>query len=165
MAEHIRHQLARALSPVRPSRIITLAAFLNRTGAPAAASKPALHLAIEEALDRLRPARFQAVAEYSGFRNALASLMEEVERDALAPDLARLYDEVEQGLARRGAALRNVRLRAAAQLARQLPGELPAQIVFDGFFSFSNAELNLIESLAARTTSWSATPRTSARLF
>lgn len=146
MAEHIRHQLARALSPVRPSRVITLAKFLNRTGVPAAASKPALHLAIEEALHSLRPARFQAVAEYRGFRNALASLLEEAERNALPPDLARLYDEVEQRLAWRGAALRNARLRAAAQS----PGELPSQIVFDGFFSFSNAELNLIESLAAR---------------
>ena len=61
-------------------------------------------------------------------------------------DLAWLYDEIEQELAARGAALRNARLRAAAQS----PGELPSQIVFDGFFSFSNAELNLIESLAAR---------------
>jgi RecB family exonuclease len=150
MAEHIRHQLARELSPVRPSRVITLAKFLNRTSVPAAASKPALHLAIEEALNQLRPARFQAVTEYRGFRNALASLMEEVERDALPLDLARLYDQVEQGLGWRGAALRNARLRAAGRLARQAPGELPSQIVFDGFFSFSTAELNLIESLATR---------------
>ena len=147
MAEHIRHQLARALSPVRPSRVITLAAFLNRAGAPAAASKPALHLAIEEALDRLRPVRFQAVAEYRGFRNAVASLMEEAERDTLPPDLARIYDQVEQELRSRGAALRNARL---LMVAAKLPGELPSQILFDGFFSFSNAELNLIESLAAR---------------
>ena len=146
MAEHIRHQLARQLSPLRPSRVITLAKFLNHTGVPAAASKPALDLAVTEALNRLRPARFQAVAEYRGFRNSLASLMEEVERDALPLDLAGLYDEIEQELAGRGAALRNARLRAAVQS----PGELPSQIVFDGFFSFSNAELNLIESLAAR---------------
>jgi ATP-dependent helicase/DNAse subunit B len=155
MAEHIRHELARALTPVRPSRIITLAAFLNRTGVPAAASKPELHLAIEEALERLRPARFQTVAEYRGFRNAVASLMEEVEREALdklPPDLAALYEEVELRLSGRGAALRNARLlMAAGSLAGQSPGELPCQIVFDGFFSFSNAELSLIESLAART--------------
>lgn len=155
MAEHIRHQLARALDPVRPSRVITLAEFLNRTGAPAAASKPALHMAIEAALHRLRPARFEAVAEYRGFHNAIASLMEELERDALHMlplDLARLYNEVERELASRGAALRNARLlMAAGRLAGQSPGELPSQIVFDGFFTFSNAELKLIESLAART--------------
>ena len=40
MAEHIRHQLARQLSPLRPSRVITLAKFLNHTGVPAAASGP-----------------------------------------------------------------------------------------------------------------------------
>jgi ATP-dependent helicase/DNAse subunit B len=151
MAEHIRHQLARALNPVRPSRVLTLARFLSWIGVPEAASQPALHLAVDEALHRVRPARFQAVAEYRGFRNALASLLEEVDRDALdtlSPDLARLYDEAQQRLGSSGAALRNARLLMAAAKS---PGELPPQIVFDGFFSFSNAELTLIESLAARS--------------
>jgi len=155
MAEHIRNELARVLTPVRPSRVITLAQFLNRTGAPTAASKPALHLAIQGALDRIGPGRIQAVAEYRGFRNALASLLEEVEREALPRDplygdLARLYDDVERELAVRGSALRNARfLMAAARLTGQST-ELPSQVVFDGFFAFSNAELKLIESLAAR---------------
>jgi ATP-dependent helicase/DNAse subunit B len=121
-------------------------------------------MVVDQALQRLRLARFQDVAEYRGFRNAVASLMEEVEREALGTsqldrhpyslrhpdslqrDLARIYDEVERELTSRGRALRNARLRAAAESG----AKLPPRIILDGFFAFSSAELTLIESLAAR---------------
>jgi ATP-dependent helicase/DNAse subunit B len=166
MAEHIRNQLARAGLPVRPSSVLTLAQFLDRLGAPAAASTPALHLAIEEALDRLRPARFQAVAEYRGFRGVVAALLDEIPpeetpggesgRAAIPPDLARLFEEVERTLATREMATRSARLGAATRLslahscAEQPPDLMPSQIVFDGFFTLSGAELKFVESLAAR---------------
>jgi RecB family exonuclease len=157
MAEHIRNQLARAGLRVRPSRVLTLAHFLDRLGAPAAPSTPALNLAIEEALDRLRPPRFQAVAEYRGFRGVVAALLDEIALDetsagksgraAIPPDLARLFGEVESALAMRDMATRSARLSAAAGSSN----EPPSQIVFDGFFTLSDAELKFVESLAART--------------
>jgi len=147
MAGHVRNQLARAGLPVRPSRVRTFAQFLDRMGAPAAASRAALHLAIEAALDHLRPARFQAVAEYRGFRAAVAALLEVATAGSLPPDLEGLREQVAEVLAARGMAMRGARLDAAAQSN----AELPSPIVLDGFFSFSAAELSFIESLALRT--------------
>jgi putative RecB family exonuclease len=147
MAEHIRNELARALVPVRPSRVITLAQFLDRVGAPKAVSKATLHGMVERALDQLQIPHFRAVTEFRGFRNAIAALLEEVETSALPGDLARVSDEVKKALAARSVALRNARLRAVAESTC----ELPPLIVVDGFFTLSNAELALIESLVART--------------
>lgn len=147
MAEHIRNELARVLSPVRPTRIITFAQFLERTNVPGAAPKPILDSLISGALANLDVPRFRPVAEYRGFRNQLAALLEEVERDMLPPDVARICVEVEHELASRNLALRNARLRAAAQF----DCDLPPLIVVDGFFTFSPTELLWIESLAART--------------
>jgi hypothetical protein len=142
MAEHIRNELARAGVAVRPSRIVTLAQWLDAWTPFAAAPAPGVHLLIEEALERLRPPRFSGVAEFRGFRRALAELFEEAPAGTLSGELLALFREVEGGLAARGMALRSVRLREA----RPVP---PPHVVLDGFFSFSAAELALIETLAA----------------
>ena len=117
MAEHIRNQLARSGLPVRPSRVITLAQFIDLAsegaGDPGAASRAALDTLISDALERLQIPRFQAVAQYRGFRHALAALIEEADGDALPADVARISVEVEKALASRNLALRNQRLRAA----------------------------------------------------
>ncbi len=146
MAEHLRNELARRLIPVRPSRILTLAQFLDRVGTVAATSKIHLHTLIEQTLDHLQPERFRHVAGYRGFRFAVAALLEETDRGGLPADLARIAEEVERALASLGIGLRNARLRAAARLVF----DVPRVIVFDGFFTFSNAELDLIASLAKR---------------
>jgi len=149
MAEHVRNELARTGVAVRPSRVLTLAQFVDRATELAPAPEAVLHLLIEQALERLRPSRLNAVAQFRGFFHALASLMEESPVDALsgpfAGDLARVFREVEAGLAVRGMALRNPRLRSL----RRTPAE---HVVLDGFFSFSPAELDLIEALAAQST-------------
>ena len=142
MAEHIRNELAREGVAVRPNRIVTLAQWLDAWTPFAAAPAPVVHLLIEEALERLRPPRFSGVAEFRGFRRALAELFEEAPADALSGDLLALFRDVEAGLAARGMAPRNARLREA----RPVP---PPHVVLDGFFSFSAAELALIETLAA----------------
>jgi ATP-dependent helicase/DNAse subunit B len=149
MAEHIRNELARALVPVRPSRVLTLAQFLDRMSGLAAPSKAHLHTLIEQELDRLKIERFSAVAEYRGFRSAIAGLMEEVDRGGLPQDLARLTEEVERALASKGLGLRNARLRAAARADSAVPPLIvPSVIIVDGFFTFSDAELDFIEGLA-----------------
>lgn len=146
MAEHVRNELARAGHLLRPSRVTTLAHFLDGK-TPAAAPKALLHRLIEDALERLRPVRFRGVAEYRGFREAVATLLEEAPSDAVGGDLAPLFQFVERALQSRGMALRRDRIEAAAQN----PGDLPGHVVFDGFFSFSPAELRLIASMASRT--------------
>lgn len=148
MAEHVRNELARAGVPVRPGRVATFARFLDAFTDLAAAPEPVLHLLVEQALERLRPEGFVAVMDYPGFHFALAALMEEVPREALGgvfgTDLARVFQDVKEGLKARGMGLRNARLQDART------GPSPTA-VFDGFFSFSHAELEFIEGLAAHS--------------
>ena len=54
----------------------------------AAAPAALLDLLIEQALERLRPERFTAVAGFPGFRRALAELFEEAPAAVLPADLA-----------------------------------------------------------------------------
>ena len=148
MAEHLRNELARAGATLRPSRVMTLARFLDSRTTLAAATESALHFAIEDALDRLRPPTMSRVAEFPGFRRALAALMEEAP-DALPPgpfadDLKRVMEEVQVTLGARGMALRETRL-AAAHVD---PASLPGLIVLDGFFSLSRSEVLFLKWLA-----------------
>jgi RecB family exonuclease len=146
MAEHISHEIARNGFAVRPSRVVTLAGFLD-TIAPPTPALFELHLGVEDGLARLRPARFSGVAEFRGFRERIARLIQQVSPDVLDGDLARLMLDVEERLASRGLALRHRRLeRAAAN-----PGALPPHLVFDGFFSFSRPEFDLLRTLKSRT--------------
>jgi len=147
MAEHVRNELARAGHTVRPHGITTLAHFLDGRSSPAT-PVALLHKLIEEALDRLRPDRFRAVAEFRGFRECLAALIEEVPPDAAGAELASVFEFVERELRGRGMALRRDRLMQAAAD----PGDLPGHVVLDGFFSFSPEELRLIASFARRAT-------------
>jgi ATP-dependent helicase/DNAse subunit B len=148
MAEHVRNELARAGVPVRPTRVTTLAQFLEPLTPLAPAPEPVLHLFIEQALETLRLPSFSAVAQFPGFHSAVAELIEEVPASALGgafgEELKRLFQEVEASLAACGMALRNDRLRSTGSA-------WPFPTVFDGFFGFSPAELDLIESLAAHS--------------
>ena len=147
MAEHLRNEFARAGAAIRPGQVMTLAHFLDsRRDIPSAAPLAWIHLLIQQALDQLQPARFQAVARYRGFHDAVARLMEEAPAGSLPEDVAALIEFVERGLEQRGCASRNARLRIASE---NLEGLAP-HIVFDGFFSFSAAERTLIEAMARR---------------
>jgi hypothetical protein len=143
MAEHVRHQLARASIVVRPSRVITLAQFVQSRTEEDPASPAHLDLLIGEALDELRPDRFRSVAQYAGFRASVVALIEAVPASMLPEDLARIAAHVEHALMQRGMALRSARLASAARN----PAATFTHIVLDGFFFFSSAELALVESL------------------
>src|SRR5215831_12288988 len=116
MAEHVRHELARASFPVRPSRVGTLAHFLEVWGAscqiPAAAPKALLQILVSEALDRFRPLRFSALRESREFHLALAELIEELPEQG--HPLVSVTDHVRAGLRKHGCALRQARLQVAA---------------------------------------------------
>lgn len=151
MAEHLRHEMARAARarrshpPVRPGAVKTLAQFLEDT--TVAPAPPLLvHLLIQEALERQRPARFESTKEFVGLHGAMAALFEEAPAHVLPADLGGLLTQVQAELAARGMALRKDRLEAAA---RGLSG-VPPQVVLDGFFTFSADEIRLLETLSRR---------------
>jgi ATP-dependent helicase/DNAse subunit B len=155
MAEHIRHELARAGFPVRPSRVGTLAQFLEQffgsQGLPLAPPESLLHILIEDALERLRPARFERVLEARGLHAELARLIEEApEPRECGEDLAGIFEDVEARLKTTGFALRNRRLRAAAAKLRSGDVPVPPLTIFDGFFTLAPVEVELIEALAGR---------------
>ena len=144
MAEHTRHALSRSGFPVRPREIRTLAHCLEEWSPQGPAPAPLLDLLIEQALEKLRPDRFAAVAGFPGFRRALADLFQEAPPAALPADLASIAEEIEKNLGVRGLGLRHARLRSAA------PAVLPANVILDGFFTLSAAETELILAVGAR---------------
>ncbi len=166
MAEHVRNELARAGAPVQPSQVMTPSNYLDRRAAvPPAAPAALTHRLIRETLARLRPPRFEAVARYRGFHQSIAELMEdapgEVLAGAVADDLGAILAEVERGLAARGFATRNARLKAAAEN----PAALPARVVLDGFFSFSAAERRVIAAMARGSSVTITLPEANAELL
>jgi ATP-dependent helicase/DNAse subunit B len=161
MAEHLRHELARSGFAVRPSRVGTLAAFLEGWQLPAEAPVALLHLLVEEALERQKPVRFAELREFRGLHAALAALIEELPAgNVLSGDLGALAREVQRELAARGFAPRNARLLAAAERVRAGDGSLPSAVIFQGFFKFSAAEKALVDALAERTEVLEAPPDT-----
>ncbi|HXP85960.1 MAG TPA: PD-(D/E)XK nuclease family protein [Bryobacteraceae bacterium] len=150
MAEHLRHQMTRDGESVRPSRVRTFAQFLEDHSTLTAPPPHLLHLLIQQALERQRPARFQAVAEFEGLHAAMVELFEEAPASALPGDLADLLEHVERELLERGMGLRRQRLAEAAQ-GQWHRLQLVAVVVFDGFFTFSDSETRLLAALSHQT--------------
>jgi ATP-dependent helicase/DNAse subunit B len=155
MARHLSHQMAREGFLVRPEAIQTLSRFAEpwaKDAAPVPA--PVLSLLVEKALERLSPEQFKRVANYPGFRGALARLIQEVaaaggdsRQVGASPAFAAIFAEVEAELVRRKCALDPVRLRiAAGRIAHEgLSGV--RQVCLDGFFSLSPPELALVDAI------------------
>ncbi len=151
MAEHLRHELARSRGFVRPSRVATLAQFLERWDLPAPASAAQIHWSVEHALEQLRPPALDALRGSRGLHTALAELMEEAPAGAPLPgDFAQIIGAAREELDARGLAVRNARVRAAAAQLRKRGGRLPP-VIFDGFFTLPPAESEFVEALAQRT--------------
>jgi ATP-dependent helicase/DNAse subunit B len=168
LAEHLRHQLARAGLVVRPERVLTLAGFLDQwtEGTPAVATA-ALELVLAEVLERDTPAAFGKVGRLAGFRASLARAITEVSDTGfgarrlaevlqlgaveapLAPAFLAVYREVEDELERRGWVLRAGLLERAARRIRERGLGGVGRVFLDGFFSFSEPELGLLRALAA----------------
>jgi ATP-dependent helicase/DNAse subunit B len=146
MAEHLRHQLARAGHAVRPKSIQTFAAFLDEQAPMRAAPAALTHWLLERALARQQPVRFRAVAEFPGFLRQLAGLFDLAPAERFPADVAGLFQDVKNELDRRGYAPRHARLAAAAQRLQREPLGVP--VVLDGFFKLATAETALVEALA-----------------
>ena len=149
MVEHIGHSLAREGFPVRPRDICTLAQFLDRCASTAAAPAPLLDLFIGQVLEKLRPQRFLDVAEFPGFRRALAELFEQAPSATLPGDLADVQTEAGRSLNVHGIGFRYQRLRSAAEA---LSAEnLPKNVILDGFFTLSAAETALVVAMGVHS--------------
>jgi ATP-dependent helicase/DNAse subunit B len=127
MAEHVSHELARANVPIRPNRIQTLAKFIEPFTDLQEAPESLVHLLVAQ----------QHPAEFPGYHRALAALVRQV------PDLPSAK-EIENQMEHLGRALREKRLRAVHPIQT-------GPIILDGFFTFSPAELDLIEKLQSVT--------------
>jgi len=178
LAEHLRHELARAGLVVRPELVLTLAGFLDQwtDGTPAIAPA-ALELVLAEVLERDTPEVFRKVARLDGFRASLTRAITEVSDTGtyarrlaevlqlgaveapLAPAFLAVYREVENELERRGWVLRAGLLERAARRIRERGLGSLRRVFLDGFFSFSEPELGLLRALAAHADLTVALPR------
>ena len=161
VAEHQRNQLAREGFLIRPSNILTLWKFIEPlAGDPQEVKDATFHFLVSEALKASAPAQFSEVLQFSGFRRAVADLIRELSSAGCKPDdiptdsslgfggaIRNIFRLVESALLRRGLAMRSERLRRAAGHIYEhgLPGV--DSVVFDGFFSLTSAELELIQAL------------------
>jgi ATP-dependent helicase/DNAse subunit B len=165
MAEHVRNQLAREGFVFRPILVDTLFGFIEPFAADVPQIDPdALLLIARNVLERTRFAEFEGVRGMAGFAAAVARLIEELSsagcgarrfRD-LAPGglydaaLAAIYAEVEAAVVAHKCALRGARLEhAARELAAR--GALGIDLILlDGFFTFTDPELQVLAALAGQ---------------
>lgn len=165
MAEHLRNELAREGYVFRPGVITTLSRFVSAwAGDNAEPSEARLVLTLRNVLAKASPPAFRRVAEFAGFHATLARAIQELSSagcDAaalrsvwrtrpmppLVCALADVYAETEALLGDQQFLLRGARLRKAASVitTQGLPGI--SEIFFDGFFAFSDPELEVIEAL------------------
>jgi ATP-dependent helicase/DNAse subunit B len=162
MAEHFRNELAREGFVFRAGVVSTLARFIEPwTEHCGPVSGALLDWLIQEALARAGRPEFRSVADLAGFRMALARSIRELSaagcrarelsplRSAAA--LQAVYAEVEAGAAARGLALDGQRLSKAAERIRRLGLPAIEEVFFDGFFSFTDPELDLIGALGSHS--------------
>jgi ATP-dependent helicase/DNAse subunit B len=163
MAEHLRNQLAREGFVFRPALVDTLSHFIELfAGNAPQASSEALLLLVEDALQRTRPAAFQEVAGMRGFVAAVSRLIDELSSSgcdagrfaslhlggAYDSALAAVYAEVETAVAARQWVLRGEKFRrAAATIEREGLAGI-SLVLLDGFFTFTDPELSVVEALA-----------------
>ncbi len=163
MAEHVRNRLAREGVPVAPSCVVTLAGLLHELVPDLRVADAAeLSMLVALALEEEKPAAYRELAGSPGLAPALAAVIGELSNagcgalqwQALGgmglqtdPALGVIFEAVEQRLKQTGAVLRAEQVAAAT---RRVPagGALPARIWFDGFFTFSRVELELVLALS-----------------
>ncbi|MEK7408152.1 MAG: PD-(D/E)XK nuclease family protein [Acidobacteriota bacterium] len=162
MAGHLRHQLAREGLLVRPCLIQTLSQFIEPLVAGLAqVSAGQLQVLLAEVLEQGTPPEFGKVARLPGFLASLARLIDEfsaagfdslelgeaLDQFPYGAAFRRVYARVEEELAERDWSLRGGRLRCAAECIRQRGIGGVQRLFFEGFFTFTDPELELINEL------------------
>src|SRR5215467_7095214 len=165
MAQHLRNEMARGGLVFPPSVLQTLARFIEPwvKDLPQA-SAPVFDLLVERCTGRANRPEFAKVAHFAGFHARLAAVIEEcvtagcdapVLRErlpgvGLGRALAEMLEDVSRTLGARKLGLRATRLALAAARIGKAGACLPKTIWLDGFFSFTDPELALIQALTKR---------------
>lgn len=169
MARQVRESLACSGRVLRAGAVATIAEFVESLKPAASQPSPAAHeYLVRQALSRLNLAEFRALAASPGLIATLARAQEELFNagcDALRLEAlagmgvlrGRVWQaffataaEVEQQMLRRGFAFRASRVAAATSALRHAPPADAGAYYWDGFFSLTLAERELVKALAAR---------------
>jgi len=167
MSEHLRNQLARDGYVFPAQTVQTLGAFVKRFERnPMRVSRAAFALLLESVLTEKRRRSFGEAAAFPGFRNALASAIEDLVNagcDALTfaglrelgvwrgeplASFLEVFEDVENRLREGGRGLRVPVLLSVARRIREA-GCGVSRVFLDGFFTFNRAERDLLSALAA----------------
>jgi CRISPR/Cas system-associated exonuclease Cas4 (RecB family) len=163
MAQHWRNELAREGFVFPPNVIQTISRFIE----PYAADLPLvshalLNMLVEKSVRRLSLAEFQNVAQLAGFHAKLTAVIDECASvgcdprllqelspsDGLGHALARVFEETNRLLEEKKLGMRSTRLLLAASRIAEA-GAAPVDVIWlDGFSSFTDPEIALIQSLA-----------------
>jgi RecB family exonuclease len=163
MARHWRNELAREGFVFPPGVIQTISRFIESwTPDLPQVSDALLNMLVEKSVRRLNLAEFQNVAHLPGFHAKLTAVIDECASvgcdprslrelspsDGLGHALARVFEETNRLLEEKKLGMRSTRLlRAASRIAEAGAG--PANVIWlDGFSSFTDPEIALIQSLA-----------------
>lgn len=168
MAEHLRNSLAREGLVVRGSAVTTIAGFVESLRPRRRlASSLAVTLFLRQILADNPPAAFAPLAGSPGFAPALSVALEDlanagcdalqwaalaglgVHSGPLSRAILEVYERLEQRMAQHGLEFRSQQLAAVAQAVRGSGG--PQALFFDGFFSFTRSEVELIRALKTYT--------------
>jgi len=167
MAEHLRNTLAREGYLVRTKVICTLAEFVAELSPQTKpVSQAALALLMREVLEEEPPEYFRSMRNNPGLASALCGAIDDlanagcdalqwaalgelrVHSGPLTSALGSAYDALERKLESRGL---QMRAQLLSRVARGL-GEVEAlpisEVLFDGFFSFTRSELELMRALS-----------------
>lgn len=166
MAEHLRNSLAREGQVMRGSTITTIAGFVDSLKpAQKLASSTALTLFLRQILAEGQPRAFAALAGSPGFASALARSLEDlanagcdslqwaalrglgVHSGPFSAGLQQVYEKLEDRLAAQSMVFRAQQLASVARDIRERGLGLVRFLYFDGFFSFTRSEIELMRAL------------------
>ena len=169
MAEFLRNRLAREGLVFHPGSVLTLAKFVDDSSPDLRqVSGAQLRLMVDDAIEGGSLAAFQDVCQYAGFREVVAALIQEfaqagcdstrvrelIHKHGLdvpyGSALAAIMAETEAALRQRKLVMRAEKLRAAAERVSNEGLHGIECVLMDGFASFSDPELALLEALASR---------------
>ena len=156
MAEHLRNQLAREGFVLRADSIQTLTKFVGSLAGDLQEVSPAIfHLLVRNALAASDAPEFRGVHDYPGFQRAITNLVDELHSagctsDCLEGGILDVFSRVLEDLRLRSLCTRAQHLRAAAARVENGGIERFERLLFDGFYRFAAAELDLIGALRRR---------------
>jgi ATP-dependent helicase/DNAse subunit B len=161
MGEHLRNELAREGFVFKPALVSTFTKFVEPycIATPGVGSG-AIEMIVAEVLARTTLTKYAAVRDFAGFRASIVHIVEEfssaggsvddLTRCGVEPDFIRIYTGVLAALKQRNLNLRSAQLRQAAEKIAENGCPGVEELIFTGFYSFTEPELDVIRTLANR---------------